>query len=97
MINPREAFRAADRVPFDQELKSEVSLVLWDVHGAERAGVGFGVGLVAARAAVTAQAVPVLSEALAFDLPRSASHCLRCFYLALHGSIIQRLLARVKS
>jgi hypothetical protein len=52
---------------------------------------------VAARAAVTAQAVPVLSEALAFDLPRSASHCLRCFYLALHGSIIQRLLARVKS
>jgi len=30
-VNPREPFRAAYRVPFDEELKSEASLVLGDV------------------------------------------------------------------
>jgi len=53
--------------------------------------VGFRVGLVAARAAIAAESVPVLSEALAFDLAGSASHCFRCFCLTLHTSIIQRL------
>jgi hypothetical protein len=92
-IQARDALRAPQRVPFDQELKGEDGLVLRDVHRIQRPGVHFGVGLFAARAAETEQSIPVFSEALATDIASLASHCFGGFCFANHDYNIQRALA----
>ena len=50
-------------------------------------------GLAALRTAKPAQAIPMLPEALTLSATVLASHCRGCFYIRLHGSIIQRTLA----
>jgi hypothetical protein len=47
--------------------------------------MGFGVGLFAVRAAKTAKAIAVFSEALTIDVASLASHCFSGFCLVRHG------------
>jgi hypothetical protein len=49
--------------------------------------VGFGKGLLAVRAAKTAEAIPMFPEALTIDLADSASHCFCCVLFLYHMPI----------
>ena len=73
-IHAGNPHRGADGVAFQQEFESDEHFFLRQVHLAKSEAMGFGIGLVALRAAKPEQPVAVRSEALTLHIAGFASH-----------------------